>query len=496
MRIIYIDIDTLRADHLSCYGYHRKTSPVIDSIAHEGITFSRCYASDTPCLPSRTALTTGRFGICTGVINHGGIAADPFHEGASRNFCSRLNEESFAMKLRAAGLRTTTISTFGERHSALHWHAGYNEVINIGGRGMESAHEVLPEVLSWLKRNADRDHWFLHFHLWDPHTPYRAPADFGNPFANQPIPSWLTDTVRKEHWKGFGPHSAQEVTGFDAAPSILEKWPRQPHTIDSMSEVRRMFDGYDTGIRYADEHVGQLIKSLKKAGIYDSTAIMISSDHGETLGEFNIYGDHQTADEHTHHIPMIMRWPGLDLPLGGLVNSGLHYQFDVTATVLQLLDVDVPTSWNGKGFAESITRKPDVGREHLILSQGAWTCQRAVRWDRWLCIRTYHDGYHGFPDIMLFDIQEDPHQQFDLSSKNPDLVTFAMARLESWHTDMMRTSPTGIDPMWSVLHEGGPFHVRGHFPKYLKRLEATNRGDAAMSLRDRHLDTFVSSTID
>ncbi len=104
MRFLYIDIDTLRPDHLGCYGYLRPTSPVIDAIAREGVRFDRCYASDTPCLPSRTALTTGRFGIRTGVMNHGGLAADPLPEGAGRQFTARLNNESWVMSMRRIGI--------------------------------------------------------------------------------------------------------------------------------------------------------------------------------------------------------------------------------------------------------------------------------------------------------------------------------------------------------------------------------------------------------
>ena len=86
VRLIYFDIDTLRPDHLGCYGYQRPTSPNIDAVAERGVRFDNVYASDTPCLPSRTALTTGQFGIRSGTVNHGGVGTDPFLEGDQRGF--------------------------------------------------------------------------------------------------------------------------------------------------------------------------------------------------------------------------------------------------------------------------------------------------------------------------------------------------------------------------------------------------------------------------
>src|SRR3569833_1762494 len=80
MRIPYIDIDSLRPDHLGCYGYHRRTSPNIDAVAAQGTRIDRVYVSDAPCLPSRTALVTGRFGVRTGVSTHGGAACVPHPE--------------------------------------------------------------------------------------------------------------------------------------------------------------------------------------------------------------------------------------------------------------------------------------------------------------------------------------------------------------------------------------------------------------------------------
>jgi arylsulfatase A-like enzyme len=483
MRILYLDVDTLRPDHLGCYGYARNTSPNIDRIAEQGIRFDRCYASDTPCLPSRTALFTGQFGIRNGVVSHGGTRAELFGEGVSRGFFSELTTRSLPGRLRRAGLRTTSISTFGERHSAFHWYAGWQEVHNVGKFGMESAHEVSPIAIDWLRRNGQADDWFLHVHFWDPHTPYRAPAEYGDPFQSDPLPAWLTEEVRARHWKLPGPHSAQETIGFESPSDLEERFPRQPRQIDSPAAVRAMFDGYDTGVRYADEHIGRILDTLSELGVLDETAIVISSDHGETLGELSIYGDHHTADECVSRVPMILRWPGL---AGGRVDRSLHYQFDVGATLIDLLGAPVPTGWDGRSFADALREEREEGRETLVLSHGAWTCQRSVRFDDWICIRTYHDGYHAFPEIMLFDLATDPHEEVNLASQRPEVAADALSRLDAWHAERMRGHPTGTDPMWTVMQEGGPWHIRGHLEFYLERLRSTGRASWAEHIEQAH----------
>lgn len=481
MRILYLDVDSLRPDHLGCYGYHRATSPNIDRLAREGVRFDQCYATDVPCLPSRTALFSGRFGIHTGVINHGGVAADPFIEGPGRLFRSTLGRTSWMWALRQAGLRTITVSPFGERHAAWHFYANFNEIYNTGKGGGERADEVTPVALDWLARNAKADDWFLHVNLWDPHTPYRTPAAFGDPFRDDPLPAWLTEDVRASHWARCGPHSAQEIIGYGANPS---RHPRQPFQAATMDDVRAMFDGYDTGVRYADEHIGQILNALADQGVLDDTAIILSSDHGEHLGELNIYGDHQTADNCTTHIPMIVRWPGL--PGSGRVDGALHYAPDIAATTIELAGGAVPPNWDGAGFAPAFRAGGEQGRDFLVVSQGAWACQRAVRFDDYLCLRSYHDGYHGFPDVMLFDLAHDPHEQCDLAPERPELVGRAMTLLDRWYGEMMRTAAVGQDPMWTVMAEGGPLHTRGQLPKYLERLRATGRGEWADSLAAAH----------
>ena len=82
MRVIMFDIDTLRADHMGCYGYGRDTTPVMDSVAQQGVCFDRYYCPNAPCLPSRASLISGQYGIHNGIVGHGGTAADMRLQGA------------------------------------------------------------------------------------------------------------------------------------------------------------------------------------------------------------------------------------------------------------------------------------------------------------------------------------------------------------------------------------------------------------------------------
>ncbi|MGH8260694.1 MAG: sulfatase family protein, partial [Steroidobacteraceae bacterium] len=348
--------------------------------------------------------------------------------------------------------------------------------------GMESAEEVFAVAADWLRRRGREDDWFLHVHLWDPHAPYRAASRFGEPFHSAPTPAWLTEPVRARHWQGCGPHSAQEGRGF--APNEYDRahYPRQPQEIRDMTAVRAMFDGYDTGVLAADECVGRLRELLAALGVETDTAFLISADHGETLGELNIYCDHQTADEHTAHVPLILRWPGL---VAGR-RAALHYQIDVTATILELLGQAVPASWDGRSFAASLKAREDAGRDHLVVSQGAWTCQRGVRFGDWMLVSTLHGGYHLFDEIMLFDLRRDPHEQENIVAARPDIAARGLALLSQWHGQMLPRAARGRDPLVNVVREGGPFHVRGELPAYLERLRATGRSDQAALLAARY----------
>ena len=216
MRILYIDIDTLRPDHLGCYGYHRQTSPNIDAIARRAGVFENVHASDVPCLPSRTAVLTGRFGIHNGVVNHGGTDADPVIDGASREFWSRLHRESLPSQLKNGGApfsfakeqtRTVSISSFAQRHSAFHWYAGFDEAYNVGKYGLETADEVYALARDWLQRHAKQDHWFLRAYVDHIRIEHRYPL--ANPSLKNRCPAMPRSS--SQTLAACGPHSARKL---------------------------------------------------------------------------------------------------------------------------------------------------------------------------------------------------------------------------------------------------------------------------------------------
>jgi choline-sulfatase len=488
MRVLMLDLDTLRPDHLGCYGYHRNTSPTLDAIAAQGVCFENYHCSDAPCLPSRAALMSGRFGIHTGVVGHGGTAADMRIEGSLRHFRDQLDRDCLPAIFRRAGYATTSISPFAERHSAWWFYAGFTEIHNTGQGGMESAEHVTPVVLDWIERHAAEEDWFLHVNYWDPHTPYRAPQDFGNPFQDEPLPAWLTPETLAQHREMVGPHCAREVAMYDNSTS--PRFPRQPGEITDMDDMRAMIDGYDCGIRYMDDHISRLLDALAAQGILEDVAIIVTADHGENMGELGIYGEHATADQITTRIPMLIRWPGAP---AGAVDTGLHYNLDLAPTLAELLNVAPSARWDGQSYAPALRGEPAAGHDYLVVSQCAHVCQRSVRFDDWLYLRTYHDGYHLFPQELLFNLAEDPHEERDLAAARPDLCHHAAHLLLDWHDRMMATQPAGypVDPLWTVMSEGGPEHARGALPKYCEYLEKTGRSWAIPELTRRHPGEFA-----
>jgi len=103
-----------------------------------------------------------------------------------------------------------------------------------------------------------------------------------------------------------------------------------------------------------------------------------------------------------------------------------------------------------------------------------------------MLIRTYHDGLKDLPPFLLFDVENDPHETCNLAEERPDLVAEGVGIIEAWHAEMMQIADDDVDPLWTVMREGGPYHTRGHLAAYCERLRATGRAHHAEALWARH----------
>ena len=497
MRILYLDLDALTPSHLSCYGYSRTTSPNIDALAARGTRCTNVYAADAPCLPSRTGFYSGRFGIQTGVVNHGGRAAQPKIEGSGRGFRDAFDTDGLAGRLQQAGFHTAMVSPFGQRHAAWHFYAGFNEIHNSGLGGMDAVEDTMPTLERWLDGNAERDRWYLHVNFWDIHTPYRWPESYGNQFEHDPLPAWMDQAFLDRWISKTGPHSPLDV-GMYIDGTYDGRFPLEPERIDTLERLKQYIDGYDTAIRYVDDQVGRVLERLEAAGVLDDTLVIVSADHGENQGELGIFGEHGTADQGTCNIPMVVAGPGV---AAGRVDDALHYQLDLAPTLLEMLGREVPEIYDGRSYLGRLTEQggDTADHEELVVSQCSHVCQRSVRFNdaghAWLYIRTYHDGLHLFPNEMLFDLNVDPHEQNDVAADHPAVLREAAYRLMAWHDAQMHKMPQDkVDPLWTVIQEGGPFHARvdgssnqpPSLKGYVERLESTGRAEGAAVLRERY----------
>ena len=152
----------------------------------------------------------------------------------------------------------------------------------------------------------------------------------------------------------------------------------------------------------------------------------------------------------------------------------------------RLLHVEPTPHWDGESYVDSLMQQKASSRECVVLGQCTHVCQRSVRFGDYLYIRTVHGGYHLFDDEMLFDVKNDPHEQKNLAPERRDLTNAASRMILDWEYEMMKISRSDVDPMWTVMREGGPIHSRGYLRAYVQRLRETGREEGARQLLEKY----------
>ncbi len=413
MRVVYIDIDSLRPDHLGCYGYERPTTPNIDRLAQEGIRFEQAYTTNSPCMPSRAALISGMFGIKNGVVTHG-----------SRGEILHRQYSTLPFVLRQHRIPAAAITSFG-RHPSPWFYVGWNDFLDPIDRPELSfqqvaGQEVMDRALQWLKDHRDTPDFYLYVQMWDPHSVYEAPQSFVDAVRNDNYPAHPTPEQVQAHQKDSFWHSAPAMG------------------IHSYEDWKRMIDEYDGEIRYADHQVGRLLDALKAFEADGDLVVILSADHGEEHGEHGVYVEHWTVHDGTQRVPLIVRdsrRKGKTETFGGLV-----YQIDITATICDAFGIEPLQHWDGASLLKQVTKEVPM-RSYIVCEHGLYTAQRAVITPEWKFIRTYHPGIWDIPPIQLF-ARNDAWEQHNLANEYPKVVEELDHLLRNWEEEHR----DGLDP--------------------------------------------------
>lgn len=429
-------IDTLRADHLGCYGYFRNTSPTLDKLSREGILFEDFYAAGIPTGPGFTSLVTGLY-----PINHQ-YYITPWNIPNAY----QLDDEIpvLADIMQTNGYTTVAVDNLMNFRSHMkHMVRGFEYYINVTRTPLHIPHHITADQINkrlfpWLRGHSE-EKFFLFIHYWDPHLPYNHPPESRNRFSHKK--GDLSDLEVKQAEAGY-----EYVTGWGVVGKLFE---------GSQIHRDRSIDRYDEEILYVDHAIENLLKLLRNEGILENTLMVITSDHGEGLGQHAIYG-HAGLHESIIKVPLILWCPSL-LPKGVRI-KGYTQHVDVFPTILDIVGLRDPMFF-GKpvetdGSSLNYLSENDKSPRDFAVAE-AWG-ERAIIEGEWKLIthtieemRLRRDTekfttLKGNIGLELYNIREDPMENINQTAQNDNIAKKLEDKLDFW----VRKQLAGrIDPM-------------------------------------------------
>ena len=396
LNVVLITIDTLRPDHLGCYGYKSIKTPNIDALAADGTRFERAFSVVPVTLPSHTSMLTGTYPMLNGMHDFSGNKLNP-------------QQPTLASVLKQAGYQTGAViaaavldSRFGlnQGFDFYYDHFDFNRLDEANLDEMKRPGDLVADVaLDWLANNSQRK-FFLWMHLYDPHLPYHLREPYSRDYAAQP---------------------------------------------------------YDGEIAFADEQVGRLIHSLREKKIYENTLIVLCGDHGESLGEHGEKNHGFFIYNATMHVPLIIRVPENQLPNRAHTVENPVSLVDLMPTVLNALGVEIPEQVQGHSLLPELRhdtssdtsnkRGPDpvlYGETFLPRIHFNWSELRGAENAK------YH--FIDAPKPELYDLAKDPDELHNLFIEKSAVSAEMRAQLAAMIRDYSAPNnkelaeKTGLDP--------------------------------------------------
>jgi arylsulfatase A-like enzyme len=418
--VLLIGIDSLLADHMSCYGYSRLTTPHIDRFAQGGALFERNYCPHVPTTSGYGSMLTGMdcFGTQVVALRHNGPM--------------RPEVRTLAEILGEAGYNTTCIGFTGNPASR-----GFETYLNYPGWGADDsgrspkAENLNKVAIPELERlAAEEKPFFLMLRHMDPHSPYLPPAPFERVFY---------------HGNECDPEnrSMDPVRAFAPFWSYFESW--MPEGISDKDYVIAQYDG---AVAYMDAAIKTIFTTLERKGILDDTIVVINSDHGETLYDHDCYFDHHGIYDVTLHVPLILRYPAR-IPAGKRI-PGYAQHKDLVPTLLDLAEIEVPDKLDGRSLMGMIRGEVTSHESEFYITECTWMRKHGWRTPEWKLIVALEPDFHFKPPVELYNLVTDPEENTNLADELPDVVAHLRGRMEQHIA--RREKETGLpNPMY---HQG------------------------------------------
>lgn len=449
--IILLGIDSLRRDHMSCYGYKRLTTPHIDRFAQDGVLFEQTFCPFVPTTSAYASMLTGMDVFSTQVVALR-------HKGPMRSEVTTLAE-----LLSEEGYNTTCVGFSGNPSSR-----GFDKYLDYAGWGSwnegrsskaQNLNEVaIPELERLAKR---RKPFFLFLRHMDPHSPYLPPEPYERMFY---------------HGNECDPknRSMDPVMSFKPFRDYFATW--MPPGITDKDYVIAQYDG---AVAYMDAAIQSIFTAVDSLGLAENTIVVVNGDHGETLYDHECYFDHHGLYEPTLVVPLIIRYPGR-LPAGKRV-PGYNQHKDLVPTLLELAEIESDIQFDGRSLLPMVRDEIASHESEFYITECTWMRKHGWRTPHWKLIIALEPDFHFKPEVELYNLVEDPEESVNLAESRPDVVELLRARMEAWIAQ--REAETGLP---NPIYDQGDWHGHagvGSFTSSQQAYDTLHIGDPNQAAR-------------
>ena len=449
--IILLGIDSLRRDHMSCYGYKRLTTPHIDRFAQDGVLFEQTFCPFVPTTSAYASMLTGMDVFSTQVVALR-------HKGPMRSEVTTLAE-----LLSEEGYNTTCVGFSGNPSSR-----GFDKYLDYAGWGSwnegrspkaQNLNEVaIPELERLAKR---RKPFFLFLRHMDPHSPYLPPEPYERMFY---------------HGNECDPknRSMDPVMSFKPFRDYFATW--MPPGITDKDYVIAQYDG---AVAYMDAAIQSIFTAVDSLGLAENTIVVVNGDHGETLYDHECYFDHHGRYGPTLIVPLIIRYPGR-LPAGKRV-PGYNQHKDLVPTLLELAEIESDIQFDGRSLLPMVRDEIASHESEFYITECTWMRKHGWRTPHWKLIIALEPDFHFKPEVELYNLVEDPEESVNLAESRPDVVELLRARMEAWIAQ--REAETGLP---NPIYDQGDWHGHagvGSFTSSQQAYDTLHIGDPNQAAR-------------